>query len=257
MATVHLCVHDPALTPYKSGAQALYHRFWIRPIECLALRNAQRVVAVSRYTAERTAAEFPGIDVRIIHNGTGLPDEDATVMGRRRPHRPFRLLYVGNWSLRKGVDLLAPIMRTLGSEFQLQYTADSHGAHVKASLPPNCSCIGRLNAEDLQQAYRDADALLFPSRLEGLPLTVMEAMANGLPVIAAEASSVPEIITNGVDGLFFATDDAEGAVTAIKRLASDPVMWRALHLAARTTALSHFSLDRMLDEYLALYHSLS
>lgn len=255
VATMHLCVHDPALRPYKSWAQRLYHRFWVRPMERHLLRQVRQLVAVSRYTAERTHESLGVSMPLVIPNGVPIsPDWADPARFLRRPGgRPFRLLYVGNWSRRKGVDLLAPLMQALGPGFELDYTADAHGAHQGASLPARCRCIGRLGPAALQDAYRRADALIFPSRLEGLPLTVIEAMAQGLPVVAAAASSLPELVRHGETGLLFAQDDVAGAADCIRSLARNPSQQADLARRARHHVLENAGLDVMIEAYVAMY----
>ncbi|MFC4487103.1 glycosyltransferase [Tepidiphilus baoligensis] len=113
VVTVHSSVHDPALLPYKSRLQALYHKHWIHPIEAANLARAHCVVAVSHYTAAQIEASFGIRDIQVIHNG--IDCQAFAPVARTAPNRPFRLLYVGNWSARKGVDLLGPIMERLGN----------------------------------------------------------------------------------------------------------------------------------------------
>lgn len=255
VTTLHSCVHDPALRPYKSAAKALYHAVWIRRVEAANLRRATRVVAVSHYTAHMARAVFGAREIEVIHNG--VDTDRFSPIGRQRPQRPFRLLYVGNWSARKGVELLAPILRELGEGFELYYTADRRGAHLRHVLPGNCRCIGRLDALGLVEAYRQADALLFPSRLEGLPLTVIEAMACSLPVIAAKTSSLPEVVEHGKTGLLCPVDDIGAFVAAARMLAEDPARWQAMRQAARERAEAMFSAQEQLMRWIALYQSLS
>jgi glycosyltransferase involved in cell wall biosynthesis len=251
VCTVHACVHDPALSPFKRPLQRLYHRFWIYHIERTALRHAQRTIAVSHYTAQAVAAAFGKLSIDVIPNGvdTGF----FTPTNRERPNRPFQLLHVGNWIARKGVDLLAPILRELGKDFELVYTADRLGQHRRYPLPSNARCLGRLDAEGLRAAYTQADALLFPSRLEGLPLTVLEAMACGLPVIAASSSSLPEVVADGETGLLCPVDDVAAFVAAARRLQSDVGLWRTMRLAARERAVALFDEAKQVERYLDLY----
>jgi glycosyltransferase involved in cell wall biosynthesis len=254
VATMHLCVHDPALTLYKSRAQKLYHKFLVKPTEARVLGRASRVVAVSRYTAARTQEAFGLRDVHVIYNGVPLPADAAPA--RTAPHKPFRLLYVGNWSRRKGVDLLAPIMQSLGAGFELAYTSDAHGAHQGAALPANCINIGRLNHDQLLCAYCNADALLFPTRLEGFGLVVAEAMSVGLPTVATAGSSLPELVTDGETGLLFGQDSIAAAVVAVKRLATDIKLWQRLGVQAQRRAEDCFSLETMVRSYEAVYREL-
>lgn len=256
VATMHLCVHDPALRPYKTAPQAAYHRTWIKPLEMRLLACAQRIVAVSHYTAARTVDAFGADRVRVIHNGVPVPGGQA-LAPRRTRSAPFRLLYVGNWSRRKGVDMLRPLMERLGAGFELSYTADARAAHEGADLPANCRCLGRLDQQQLQQAYREADVLVFPSRMEGLPLTLIEAMSHGLVPVAAASSSIPEVVTDGLDGILFRPDDLDGCVEVVKRLAGDVRLLDALGEEARATASERFAMDAMVEAYAALYRELA
>jgi glycosyltransferase involved in cell wall biosynthesis len=253
VTTLHSCVHDPALTPYKTPARRLYHALWVKAIERANLARARCITAVSHYTAQAAQAAFGVRDITVIHNG--VETERFHPVERSAPHHPFRLLYVGNWNPLKGVDLFAPIMTALGPEFELCATADRRGAHLRYVLPSNCRSLGRLTGDDLVRAYQEADALLFPSRLEGLPLTVIEAMACGVPVIAARCSSLPEVVADGETGLLCPVDDVAAFVAAVRMLAEDKGRWRAMHQAARERVVEHFSAMRHVAQWVAVYEN--
>lgn len=249
VATSHGCVHDPALAPYKSRGQALYHRAWIRPQEARTLRAATVVTAVSRYTAEQTKAAFGIEDVRVIPNW--LPPEafDAVTRG---PHAgPFRLIFLGSWCLRKGVDLLAPIMRRLGDGFELRYTGTPSKGEA---LPPNMRPLGWADSRAQVRTWlQQADAMLFPSRLEGLPLAVLEAMGTGLPVVAARAASLPEVVIDGETGLLCPTDDVPAFAAAIRRLRDEPPLWQRMQTAAVERARREYAEEIAIQRYQRLY----
>lgn len=253
VATVHLCVHETRSAARRGVAQASYHRNWIRRQEERLLRRADVVTAVSAQAARDTAHAFPGIAPGVVHNG--LADEAAWREPRKaREPGPFRLLYCGNWSLRKGVDMLEPVMRALGDGFELLYTPDRDGGTAGHRLPPNARSLGRLaGAEALARAYRQADVLLFPSRLEGLPLVPIEAMACGLPVVATDASSVTELVRHGVTGLIVPSEDAMALATAVRALRDDPALWMSMSGAARRRQAECFSEEAMLAGYLDAY----
>lgn len=252
VATVHLCVHQNTLVA-QGIAKAFYHRCWIRRQERCLLRRAGVVTAVSSQAARDTARAFPGIAPEIVHNGLGDEPAWRPLRNRRRPG-PFRLLYCGNWSARKGVDLLDPVMRALGDGFELIYTPDRDGGTAGYQLPPNARSLGRLaGADALAQAYREADVLVFPSRLEGLPLVPLEAMACGLPVVATDASSVTDLVQHGVTGLLVPSDDAEALAAAVVALRDDPVLWASMSEAARRRQAEFFSEEGMVAGYLDAY----
>ncbi len=250
VATTHHCVHGEA-APIGSAVQRLYHRLWVKSLEKEVLCRADRVTAVSHYTARRTAAVFSIDDIAVIHNGVQL-DVFTPGSPRYAPHTPFRLFYVGSWSRRKGVDLLAPIMSELGEDFELLHTGEAASQH-----PPNMRAIGRVtDVTALVDLYRGADALLFPTRLEGFGLVALEAQACGAPVVATRGSSLPEVVEDGVSGFLCPQDDMSAFVGAVRTLAADPGQWRQMRRAARCRAEALFGFDKMVEEYINLYRDL-
>ena len=252
VVTLHSCVHDPALQPYKSPLQHLYHRTWIWRREGDMLRRAHAVTAVSRYTSDRAAAVFGRTDILPIHNW--IETSSFRSDDRPTPHSPFRLLYVGNMNRRKGADLLPEIMHRLGGDFELRYTGRADEFWDAGQIPPNMISLGRLHGTgSLVAAYRESDALLFPTRLEGLPLTVLEALACGRPVISTDGSSLPEVVEHNVTGVLCPVDDIGAFVAAARALRDEPEMWRRMCIAARERADSQFGEEQAMDLYARLY----
>ncbi|MGX5673016.1 glycosyltransferase family 4 protein [Thermomonas fusca] len=255
VATLHHSIHDPALKPYKGWLRAAYHRWWIAPIERRVLRRADRVVAVSRFVAEMARQTLCDVPMEVIYNGI---DTEVFRPGNRvrQPGEPFRLLYVGSWMARKGVDLLAPIMRGLGSEFELQYTGGPAAEKDKLTMPPNMHDVGRLTGPQVVAAMQGADAFLFPSRSEGLPLVAIEAMACGLSVIAMQGTSVEEVVAHGRTGLLCKREEVLAFAEAARAMATDRQLHLACGAAAREMAAAHFRESKMGDAYAQTYHDL-
>jgi len=106
---------------------------------------------------------------------------------------------------------------------------------------------------DMPLAYRGLDIVVSSSRLEGLPMVVLEAMASGLPVIASSVGDVPKLIDDGRTGLLIPPENAEMLARAILRLIDDPQMRRQLGDSALRFVTERFSNDRMSKEYLRFY----
>lgn len=252
VATLHHCIHDPALRQYKGQLRTAYHRDWIASIERRVLRRASCVVAVSRYVADATRRTLCDVPMAVI--GNGIDTRRFHPGGRSRQlGEPFRLLYVGSWKRLKGVDLLVPIMRKLGPGFVLKYTGVGIGVREREAMPSNMHDLGRLDGDGVAAAMQQADAFLFPSRSEGFGMVAAEALASGLPVIATRASSLPEVIDDGVTGLLCVRDDVSAFAQAARRLAGDAAMASGMAQAARETSLRRFGVEAMVDAYLALY----
>ena len=254
MVTVdRLFVLDPALEPYKSKLQRYYHHSLVRHFVRQSLNHADAVVAVSHYTADILARTLHCSRPHVIVNAVDT-DFFSPPPSNKKPllNRPVRLLYVGNLSARKGTDLLAPIARGLASGYELRYTSGLRPAKNFKNNPPNLLPIGSLNQEEVREAYRQADLLIFPSRGEGLPRAVMEAMACGTHVVAANVSSLPEAVSNHV-GRLCPVDDVMSFVNAIHELTQDPIALHNMSMNARSHAEQHFNLNRMIEEYIVLF----
>jgi len=253
IATIHHSVHHPAARAYKGALRSAYHRFWIAPNERQVMRRASGISAVSQFVADTARRTLLDVPMRVIYNGV---DTALFVPGsrQRKAGEPFRLLYVGSWMARKGVDLLAPIMRELGEGFELHYTGGPATAQDKPSQPPNLHDIGRLRGDAaVVAAMHTADALLFPSRSEGFGLVAAEAMACGLPVIATRGSSITEVVQDGMTGLLCPQDDVQAFVLAAQKLAADKALQANMADAARQSVEQRFSTEIMLDRYIHAY----
>jgi glycosyltransferase involved in cell wall biosynthesis len=91
---------------------------------------------------------------------------------------------------------------------------------------------------------------------EGVSLTILEAMAAGLPVVATAAGGNPEVVVDGETGLVVPVRAAEAVTGALARLAADPALARRLGTAGRRRLEERFSIDRMVAEYVQVYRGL-
>lgn len=148
------------------------------------------------------------------------------------------LLSVGRLSAEKSIDKIKSILEA-NPDARLALVGD--GPHRKAlehhfaGMP--VTFAGFLHGEELAAAYASSDIFLMPSRTETLGLVVLEAMSSGLPVVAARAGGIPEMIQDGVSGYLF---DEEGeAIRAVRELITSPVHRKALGETARIQACGH------------------
>ncbi len=253
VAELH-CVFDPSFRPYKSLLQHLYHELLIRGYAVRSFQKATKVVAISAFTAASVERAMGVTGVATIHCWVDVAKYKPAASASDAPHRPFRLLYVGNMSRRKGFDLLAPIMRALGSGFELRFTSGLRGG-AHGSYPRNMIPLGRLREEDLIRAYQECDALLFPSRFEGFGYAALEAMACGKPVVSTNATSITEIVAHGETGLLCALDDVDCLVVACQRLAGGEQERRAMGIAARARAVKCFTEGPLVRDYIELFQT--
>ena len=257
VATLHHAIHHPDARSYKGRLRAAYHKYWIAPIERQAMQRADKVIAVSQFVADSARQTLLDAPIQVIHNGinTGVfkPRQRA-----RNSEKPYQLLYVGSWMARKGVDLLAPIMRELGDGFELRYTGGPDSEKAKTNMPCNMIDIGRLQGDAaVLDAMQTADILLFPSRSEGHPLVAIEAMACGLPVVGSRIAPLIEVIDHGETGLLCQQDDIAGFVEAVQHLSRDRELYDAIQHKAPSCVRERFSEDATIEKYLDVYRTIT
>jgi glycosyltransferase involved in cell wall biosynthesis len=173
-----------------------------------------------------------------------------------RADGPFRLLFVGKPTRLKGGDLLAPLMRRMGSNFELRIAArpqDCRGIGLAA----NMILLGRLTQQEMLQAYLECDALLLPSRAEGFGYAALEAMACGKPVIASNNTALPEVVAEGLTGILCDTSDIGGFADACRSLANGLDLCGSMGSAGRQRATEHFSIATALPRYVSLIERLT
>jgi glycosyltransferase involved in cell wall biosynthesis len=113
---------------------------------------------------------------------------------------------------------------------------------------------GRADVVDL---YRAADIFVFPSRGEGCPNAVLEAMASGLPVVATDVAGNREVLgEDGNAGWLVPAEDPAALAEAVATLLGSPSMRREVAMAARERILERFDIDRVGAQYLCLYEEL-
>ncbi len=254
VVVVHHCVFDNELSRYKSTIQYLYHRCIAEPREVRSLRCADAVVAVSHCVANHLQQKLGMNNVEVIYNWVD------TDLFRPQPQEvrgggPFRLLFVGKLTCLKGGDLLAPLMRRLGTGFELQFTANPQDCR-KMNLPAYMIPVGRFWERDMVRLYQECDAVLLPSRSEGFGYAALEAMACGKPVIASNNTALPETVQDGITGTLCRTGDVEAFVDVCRWLAKDAALCLKMGEAGRARVLAQFSEQAALHSYLHLIERL-
>lgn len=184
---------------------------------------------------ERVALWQRGVDTELFRpEVTSLEVRSQLTQGH--PDHPL-LLYVGRLSAEKEIDRIKPILQAIPNAHLAlvgdgPYRADLE--KIFAGTPTFFA--GYRTGFDLATAFASADAFIFPSRTETLGLVLLEAMAAGCPVIAANAGGIPDIVTDGINGYLFDPQDELGAIAATLRLLANPQERETLRQNARREA---------------------
>ena len=199
----------------------------------------------------------------VVHNGVSVVTADARQRADARAEWAAGDSCVGIMVARidgkKGHGTLLNSLKTLshpgltmwivgdGSE---RPAAESQAAQLGLG-PDRVRFLGRRS--DVDRLLNAADFFVLPSDIEGLPMSVLEAMAHGLPIVATQVGGVPEIIDHDGNGLLVPAGDVAALAAAIHRVATDPALRRRLGDAGRERVSTAFSLSTMVRNYDEVY----
>jgi glycosyltransferase involved in cell wall biosynthesis len=110
--------------------------------------------------------------------------------------------------------------------------------------------------EDVARFYAAFDALILPSANEGTPVSAIEALAGGRPVVATEVGGVPDVVRDGVDGFLVEPGDVDAMADRLARLAADADLRRRMGEAGAGSVRERYAVERLLDDVDALYRRL-
>lgn len=153
--------------------------------------------------------------------------------------------------------LLRAAARLGGRDWRLELVGDGPDRPALESLHRELGLEGRVRfageRDDVPELLSRAAVFVLSSRSEGMPLSVLEAMAAGLPVVASRVGGIPEQVADGVTGLLVPVGDAERLAEALRRLLDDPELRRSLGSAGRTRAEERFDLATFRAAHLDVY----
>lgn len=221
--------------------------------------GAAHVVAVSEaardaFDAWRVAAGRAPANAVVVYNGI---DMAGLAPGPAQPHVPPRLCFAGRFEPQKGVDVLLEALDGVisdGPAFEVAFLgAGSLAADVARAADrwPDRVTVG-LPEAGLRSHLDAYDAILMPSRFEGMPLLAVEALGTGVPLLATSAPGLAEVVPAWYPGRCAAGDPAAYAAL-LRDFLAEPAAWREQAARARPEIRARFSLERMLDVYENLY----
>ncbi len=202
----------------------------------LALATSQAMVDLLREQGlKRVELWQKGVDTE-----TFSPDKASPEMRERltQGHPEDKLMvYIGRLSAEKGIEACRPVLQAIPG-LRLALIGDGpHRDKLKEYFAGTPTYFpGFMKGNDLAAAYASADVFFMASQTETLGLVVLEAMAAGCPVVAANAGGIPDIVRNGVTGHLFEPGDQEHAIAAVRRLVTDAEHRETMRREARLDA---------------------
>jgi glycosyltransferase involved in cell wall biosynthesis len=243
-------VHDAA--PFRlPDAYARSYLALHRRLGAASARQALQVVTVSDFS-KRELVELLGLEparVTVVRGGVSArfsPGVDPERVRAKLGLADRYVLTIGTADERKNVAALGPAAARLSQAgVEIVQAGDARPQFSTPAVVPGVRSVGYVSEQDLPGLYRGASAFVLPSRYEGFGLPCVEAMASGVPVVAADRGALPE--TCGDAALLVDPDDRQAVATALERVLEDGALRDGLRERGLRRA-AQFSWDRAAAE---------
>jgi glycosyltransferase involved in cell wall biosynthesis len=199
--------------------------------------------------------------VKVVPNAVDVPPRGtySASVGK-----PLRLLFVGRFAFNKGLDLLIQVARRLVAEGRtddIRFELAGDGpllATIKAEgVPANVALLGRVDDDRLFRLYGECDALVLPTRFEGMPTVVLEAMARSRPIIVSDVGATAELV-DATNGYLLPSGDEDALYKAVCRFYSASVDERsALAAASYERCAAGFAWPSITRRFLVLFEEVA
>jgi glycosyltransferase involved in cell wall biosynthesis len=256
-------------SPSYSGGKNKFISLYDRYIGSWMLHTADRIIALTPKQADILNHITACRDkIEIVPNWIDLQKIDRPPSGETVHFREFSsddtvLLYVGSLIDRKGINYLITAMRSISPQVKLVIAGGELIGHqgVRAQLEKqiadqnakNIFLLGSVSSETLVALYRMADIFVLPSLVEGLPLTLLEAMAYRKCVIASDIPGTSDVIVNGKNGILFESMNTTDLAHKIQQALDDPGLRTRLGAQARSDIETSYSASSVIRKIETIY----
>lgn len=238
-----------------------------KPVIGRKMADARFTVTVSEYNISflKTLANGGRPRVELVRNGI---DMSRFRQPETPPSGPFTILAVARLVEKKGLPILIDacrILRDRGLDFCCEVVGKGALRSVleqrirDLSLQEQVHLVGPLPQQEIIERYHRAHVLALPcivgsdGNREGLPVSIVEALACGVPVVSTPVTGIPEAVRDGRNGLIVAEGDAIALADALERLITEPDLIHRLREAARPSVLEEYQQERTASRLLGLF----
>jgi len=242
--------------------------FFRNPLLSWLLRRfllaSHRVTVLSSEELSSYRAFDAGIKLSLVPNAiqaVGLLDAAREVNCRA----PLRLVYVGRMVRSKGLfDALGAVQLLKAEGVSVKFRLAGSGPDEvelrceisRLGLEQEVQLLGPVLGEDKNRLWLDSDVLVFPTfHKEGLPYSILESLAAGCVPLTTPVGAIPDVIQDGVHGLFVPWQNACAVAAAIRRLEGDRDLLLRLSLAGRRRIEENYTVERLAERLCDIYES--
>lgn len=211
-----------------------------------------KIICVSRYEYDE-GINF-GLDSRkmvVIYNSVEPPIDTSGMTSPYKSSEKINILFVGRLDYQKGFDVVMQLSDRLDDRFHITVVGDRVHSDFSISPQENMTFTGWLQKDLISPYFYYGDFLLMPSRWESFGLSAVEAQSYGMPVVATNCSSLPEVVREKETGFLFSPDDIDEAYTIINSLDRD--LLNEMKKSSFKFYSENFSTEKMCNKVYSVY----
>ncbi|MDE2389332.1 MAG: glycosyltransferase family 4 protein, partial [Betaproteobacteria bacterium] len=240
------------------------NRFLTKLLE-LVLRSADVVVVLAQRELVAYRDFIPNHHLEIIPNAIEVGADAQWKKESVRQNKPLRLVYVGRLAKSKGVFEIIEALRILcnrDKNIQLIIAGSGpeearlHACVEDLRLDNYIHFVGTVFGEEKKRVWEQADLFIFPTYHEGLPYTLLESMATRTPPVVSPVGAIPDVIQDGIHGVFVTPGNPDELATVIERLDNDRALICRMGEASRQRVESYYTINRLAGDFSLIYHGL-
>ncbi|MFY9570681.1 MAG: glycosyltransferase family 4 protein, partial [Blastocatellia bacterium] len=229
----------------------------------IGLRRADHILCKNLEDRDYLIRRLKIPEANITHFCPGADLIYASNAARRDYSRYGRILFAGTWLKRKGTEDLVPAFSALArrySELSLTVLGGPTEEQVMRDFPEDIrsrvTSVITANEAENAGVYATTDIFVLPSLFEGTPLTLIEAMMSGMPIVTTATCGMKDVIDDGNTGLLVGIRSPESIIAAVDRLISDPALRAKMGRSAQERALTEHTWERAAAPVEELYQRL-
>lgn len=231
----------------------------LRRMITTTLDTADEIIVLAQVWKAQFATLTRNPSITVLPN----PVDCAAFAAEPRRHDGATLLYLGDIAPHKGVfDLLTAlaIIRSRLPEARLVFCGRGPTGEIwqrarRLQIADRLQCPGYVGGETKQQFLREATLYVHPAYVEALGVSLLEALAAGLPIVATRTGGIPEVVEDGVNGLLVAPGDVEALARSVIDLLNRPDLRAEMARRNRYKAVRHFDLPIIAGRLATLYEA--
>lgn len=235
------------------------------PLNALIVAQSKRAVANSKGLRHMAQNAFPFKEIDVVANGVDShlfsPAQETGLAEQKDKQEVPTLFFAGRMTTQKGLDTIGEaLVEVRDLPWKMVLAGDGPEREKleaylqKHGLEKRVEFLGWQDRKQLATLYRKASVFLFPTRYEGMPNALLEAMSSGCPIITTPVAGCVELIEHEGNGLLVPVNDSKALGLAVRRFLDDPDLAKRLGTAAREIAIRDWSwgargieLERLLE----------